>query len=112
MHYRFYLLDQDGHIKAAETFSSPNDSMARETANLAYDACSDEFENYELWRGSERVAGRCDRANGAGQLRISDVVSARQDNILELEDRLQRTFACVRRSRKLLETTAALRNRM
>jgi hypothetical protein len=29
MHYRFYLLDQDGNIKAAETFSSPDDSTAQ-----------------------------------------------------------------------------------
>jgi len=112
MQYRYYLLDCDDHIKAAETFSAPDDVMARETAKLVYDACDDEFAMYELWRGAEFVAKGSDRANAAGGIGLSDVVSARQENILDLEDRLQRTFACVRRSRKLLETTAALRRRI
>jgi hypothetical protein len=112
MIYRFYLLDQDSHIKAAETFSAPDDAGAHEVASLVYGACNDEFGSYELWRGAQRVAGGCDGVNAAGELTLADVILARQENVLDLEDRLQRTFACVRRSRKLLETTAALRSRV
>ena len=112
MQYRYYLLDGDDHIRAAETFSALDDAVARETAKLVYSGCNDEFEKYELWCGGERVARGCNRADAAGELRLSDIVAARQESILDLEDRLQRTFACVRRSRKLLEATTTLRNRI
>jgi hypothetical protein len=112
MLYRFYLLDRDDHIRAAETFCSPDDATAQETADLVYDACDDEFRRYELWRSGERVARGWPGANAAGAPRLSDVVSAREENILDLEERLQQTFACVRKSRKLLEITSALRNRI
>ena len=112
MLYRFYLLDQDNHIKAAETFCAADDATAQETADLVYDACDDEFQRYELWRNGERVTTGWVGANVARGSRLSDVVSTREENILDLEDRLQRTFTCVRRSRKLLEITSALRNRI
>lgn len=112
MQYRYYLLDGDDHIRAAETFSALDDAVARETAKLVYNGCNDEFERYELWRGGERVTGGSNHADAAGELRLSDIVAAHQESILDLEDRLQRTFACVRRSRRLLETTAALRKRI
>jgi hypothetical protein len=112
MHYRFYLIDEDDHIKATETFSAQDDIIARETVNLVYDACNDEFDGYELGRSGERIAGCSHRADAVGKIKLSDVVSARQENILDLEGRLQRTFACVRRIRKLWETATALRGRM
>jgi hypothetical protein len=110
--YRFYLLDQENHINAAESFSAPDDMVAAETAGLVYRACNDQFESYELFQGAKRVAGSRVHADGAGMLKLADVVMARQENILDLEERLQSGFACVRRSKKLLETTAALRNRV
>jgi hypothetical protein len=94
---------------APESFCASDETEAKEVAGTVYEACSDVFYGYELWCGPERVA-KCGRKLTSDEpLRLSEVVWHRQGNILDLEDRLQNTFSCIRESRKLLAATAALR---
>lgn len=113
MDYRVYLLDQKFSIRAAENFAARDDSEAVEVASALHDACSDIFVSCELWRGSSLVAklprASADGHNGTDHSRSisSDIrllLPVRQENVLALEDRLQRSFACVRESHRLLRT--------
>ena len=106
MHYRFYLVDEEDRFRAAESFAVGSDSAAIQVASAVYSACSDVFDGYELWRGTERIAKRR-HTNGVPS--SHEVAELRQTNVLDLEERLQATFACVRNSKKLLEATEHLR---
>jgi hypothetical protein len=107
MNYRVYLLDDLAAIRAAESFSATEDGEAAHVAAVLFEACGDVFHGYELWRGSERIAPRPQPASASRGL--EDVILSRQDIVLDLEDRLQRTFACVNQSRKLLERIDEIR---
>jgi hypothetical protein len=106
MNYRFYLLDENEHIRAGESFTASDDAQATEVAAAVHSACSDVFDGYELWRGNARVAKtrRTRHVSSSAQ----EIVEARQENVLDLMDRLQRTFTCVRESRRLLQVTSYL----
>jgi hypothetical protein len=41
MFYRFYLLDSDRHIRAAESFCASDETEAKQVAATVYEACSD-----------------------------------------------------------------------
>lgn len=111
MHYRFYLVDGGDRFQAAEAFSAPDDAQAAAIAGFCHQACSDVFDGFELWRGTDRVAKYSIALAGAAAAgpAFAEVVRGHQQTILELEDRLQSTFACIRHSKKLLEVTAGLR---
>ena len=120
MNYWLYLLSRTDDLRAADSFNAEDENEAREIAAATYDACSDVFEGYELWQCGKLVAkkklGRvARRAPSPGPLWLSmgteliEVKRRRQENALELEERLQETFTCIRESRKLLVATARLR---
>lgn len=111
MNYRLYLLDSAPSIRAAESYVAANDAEAAEIAAAICNAAGDVFQKCELWRGAEQLATLWpDGRNAIDQRRRSLDISlaARQERILEVEDRLQRSFACVRSSRQLLQTYARL----
>ena len=117
MDYRVYLLDKKFSIRAAENFVARDDGEAVEIASALHDACSDIFASCEVWCGSSLVAklpsALADGQDGAAVSRsvsseIRLLLPIRQENILDLEDRLQRSFACVRESRRLLHTYSEL----
>ncbi|HTW70615.1 MAG TPA: hypothetical protein VME47_12065 [Acetobacteraceae bacterium] len=109
MNFRIYLLDATCRIRAAESFSATNETEAAEMAAATYDACSDVFEGYEVWCGSARLLRGRRTEPGEITLNAWDVVMMRQENILDLEDRLSRSFACVRESCRLLAVSGQLR---
>jgi hypothetical protein len=111
MKYRLYLLDENAHFRAGESFSAVGDTEAAEIAAAVYNACADVFDGYELWRGTQCVLQIRNCLVPDGPITLSDVVAARQENVLDLEERLQRTFACVAASRTLLAATNGLRKR-
>jgi hypothetical protein len=76
---------RDARIGAAESFSAPDDLAAAQVRAIVQECCSDMFEGYEVWRGSKYVA----RTRKGKKVTLQDVVMARQENILDLEDRLQ-----------------------
>jgi hypothetical protein len=110
--YRIYLLDTRGHIDAAASFSVSKDDDAAHVADSVYEASDDVFSGYELWTGGQVISSaqgtRAARANGPD---LHDAIRAHQDIVVDLEERLQKGFACVKRSRKLLEAASTLRDR-
>ncbi len=55
--YRIFLLRQE-KITAHHEFSAENDGWARRAAALAFDACADHCDDFELWYGAHLVASR------------------------------------------------------
>jgi hypothetical protein len=104
--YRIYLLDENASIEAAEFYTAKDDTEATEIAASLHASCSDAFRSYELWHGRERIA-QCVTDRGADP----DIAALHkyQDVILGLEKRLEKSFACLKRSRKLAEAARQLR---
>ena len=106
MDYRIYLMDQEFHIRAAEHFTAPSDAEAIETASALHQACSDTFAWCEVWRGSLLLtklhADGAEYGDGFDAPRVRSLIPVRQENVIQLEERLQRSFACVRESRNLM----------
>jgi len=109
MNFRIYLLDATSRIRAAESFSAHDDSEAAGIALATYDACSDVFEGYELWCGSTCIARRARKGIDRPRLNAWSMAMMRQDDVLDLEDRLHRSFACIRESTRLLTVSSQLR---
>jgi hypothetical protein len=114
MLYRLYLLDERGRIRAAETFSAQSDNEAMKIASKVWNACDDSFQQYELWCGSDRITRARYRAQTGQQKErtAGDITSEYQEHLLDLEERLQRSFVCMPASRKLLAATTELRKRL
>jgi hypothetical protein len=55
--YRVFLLRQ-GKIAAHHEFSAENDALACRAAALAFDACTDYCNDFELWYGMQLVTSR------------------------------------------------------
>ena len=110
MQYRFYLLDVADRFEAAEVFVAQHDREAAEVVAWVYAACSDAFHGYELWRGTERVVKQSRSSPSVRELVSFEIAMAHRATILDLVDRLEGTFPCVRTSQTLPETIARLRN--
>ncbi len=52
--YRTFLLRQ-GKITAHHEFRAENDDWACQAAALAFDACADQCDEFELWKGTQLV---------------------------------------------------------
>jgi hypothetical protein len=104
--YRLYLLDAADHIHVGESFTAPDDATAAQVAALVHDACSDEFPGVEVWQGTRRLPAfdGSPRWQGPGAEQINANLV---QSVLEIEERLHRSFAAVRRSQKLVERTKA-----
>ncbi len=55
--YRIFLLRQ-GKITAHHEFGADNDARACRAAALAFDACTDHCDDFELWFGVQLIASR------------------------------------------------------
>jgi hypothetical protein len=111
--YRVYLLDTNGRIEAAETFSASTDDDAADVACSVYEASNDVFSGYELWAGEQFISTMKNPQIKREKKRNFDAaVQRHQDTVLELEEKLQTAFACVKRSRKLLHASARIRTRI
>lgn len=110
MDYRVYLLAGDGHIRAAENFTAASHGEATDIATALHDACSDVFPACEVWQGRFVVC----KLPLASQRFLPEVrisIDARQKATLDLEDRLQSSFAGVRRCRALMGALDGLKGR-
>jgi hypothetical protein len=107
LQYRIYLLSLEGRIAGAESFYSTGDDEAAEMAFDLYSLSSDVVVGYELWRGAVRLVQALDRPK-PGSPNFDDMLISRQERMLELQERLRSTFACIRQSRQLLEATTIL----
>jgi hypothetical protein len=107
LEYRVYLFNLEGRIAAAQSFYSTSDDEAAEMAFDLYSLSSDVVVGYELWCGTLRLI----EANNRPQPmlpNLDDMMISRQARMLELEERLQSTFACIRESRQLMAAVSAL----
>lgn len=111
--YRIYLLDTNGLIDAAKSFSASTDDDAAEVAGSVYEASNDVFSGYEVWDREQCLFSmQSPPAKRDKRRNLDAAVQRHQDTVLELEEKLQRAFACVKRSRKLLQMTTRIRDRM
>jgi hypothetical protein len=110
LQYRVYLLNSEGRIAAAESFYATGDEEALGIAFDLYNLSSDAVDGYELWRGAVRLTAASNQPQQA-YLNREDTIISRQERMLELEERLWRSFVCIRESRRLLEAMTDLRDR-
>jgi hypothetical protein len=111
MHYRMYLLDERKHIWAGESFSADGDKEASTIGASVHSVCNDTFPGYEVWCGTRLVAAGYDPPVAETALAVELLTGRRQESVLDLEERMQRTFLRVQRKRKLLEARSQLRYR-
>lgn len=109
MQYNFYLLGVDNRIRATDTFSASNDEDAAQIAGDAYLLAQDEFGGFELWRYGTLLSG----SRGPRHVRVPSPAAwwsdVRQQRALELEERLESSFECIRSSRELMKRIDELR---
>ena len=106
MEFRFYLVDEARRIVAVDAFEADSHAEALQEAAIIFDTCRDSLAGYELWCGAEVVM--TNRDLNPGRLPTWDQLSRRrQQFVCDREQILYDSFACVRNSRKLLETLSA-----
>jgi hypothetical protein len=110
MQYRIYLMGSGGRIQAAESFMVKNDGEAKEVAKALYGSCGKRFDSAELWRGTEMVMRQVSDGVEAS-VGLQELIDKRQESIAQLEEMLERSFACVRESRELMATLNKIRGR-
>ena len=82
-------------------------------ANTLAGACSDCFEDYDLWDGTNHLLSAETKLSSFFFPDSAEEVStASQQSLLDREETLLRSHVSMARSRRLLEATAALRNRL
>jgi hypothetical protein len=75
-------------------------------------ACSDHYEDFDLWDGSSHIAGSETKRLAHLVDTAEEVTIASQQSVLDAEDALLRSELVIARSRKLLEATEELRYRL
>jgi len=111
MDFRMYLLDDNGQIQAAHSFSEATDGEAADFTALLYSLCDDVFTGYEVWRGTHIMCAG-ERSPAQPKETLASVNERRQRLVVEREESLMDSFACVRSSRKLIHELDALRERL
>jgi hypothetical protein len=107
-YYRVYLLNSERRVRAAESFLSENDKAACEEAALLLGFCDDIFAGFELWRGPRCISVETGARQSSVLPSWEDIGHARQELVIQLEIRMQRTFAAVRESQKLLAMSSEI----
>ena len=109
--YRMRLSDSDGttlwvYLRA----ESRADAMW--AAYALGHACSDYFEDFDLWDGTNHLLSADAKLSSFFSDSAEEVAAASQQSLLDIEETLLHSEVAVARSRKLLEATAALRDRL
>ena len=81
-------------------------------ANALAGACSDYFEEFDLWDGTNHLLSADAKLSSFFSDSAEEVAAASQQSLLDIEETLLHSEVAVARSRKLLEATAALRDRL
>jgi len=81
-------------------------------ANALAGACSDYFEEFDLWDGTNHLLSADTKLSFFFSDSGEEVAAASQQSLLDTEETLMRSEVAVAHSRRLLEATAALRNRL
>ena len=75
-------------------------------------ACSDCFDDFDLWDGTNHLLSTDTKFSSFFSDSAEEVAAASQQSLLDIEETLLHSEVAVARSRKLLEATAALRDRL
>ena len=81
-------------------------------ANALASACSGYFEDYDLWDGKNHLLNADTSLSAFFSNSAVEVSTASQRSLLDTEEAILYSKVSVARSRRLLEATAALRNRL
>lgn len=103
--YRLHFLDDTRSVLGLYDFPADTDDDALEIAQLTFDACSDRAKSFEVWHGARLVAS----AGGTSAATLEQVVTARQIQAVELEERIRDSKWAVASSKRLLGRLDALR---
>jgi hypothetical protein len=105
------LSDSDG-ITLWVYLQAESRADAMWTAYALGSACSDYFEDFDLWDGTNHLLSAETKLSSFFSDSAEEVAAASQQSLLETEETLLHSEVAVARSRKLLEATAALRDRL
>jgi len=81
-------------------------------ANALRGACSDYFEDFDLWDAPNHLLSADTKLSFFFSDSAEEVAAASQQSLLDVEETLLHSQVAVAHSRKLLEATAALQNRL
>jgi hypothetical protein len=81
-------------------------------ANALGGACSDCFEDFDLWDGTSHLLSADTKLSFFFSDSAEEVATASQQSLLDTEEAILHSNVSVAHSRRLLEATAALRDRM
>jgi hypothetical protein len=109
--YRLHLTREHGTIWASGTFPAADDVGANLIACVICDASEGDFEGYELWRGEVCLTFAPKRHRSAEKLTIDALDAARELAIIDLEDQLQRSYACIASSKALMARLDEMKSR-
>jgi len=108
MIYRLYLFSSGNEIAAAEHFSASDDAEADGLADTLYEVAGNRFTGYEVWREATLVVTARPKARRGARFDPATWKRAQQLHLLELEDRLAKSFACIRSSQALMDAVDKL----
>jgi len=104
--YRIYFLDRRGAIQAREEFDAPSDGDAVIIGSLVADVCSETYASYEIWSFNRRVV---EPLASIPAISLAEISEDFQEQVLKLEDSMQRSRWAVAKSQRLIEKSNALR---
>jgi hypothetical protein len=107
--YRIYFLF-GGHFVAAHDFLAQGDNAALALAYALQDACSDGYDDFELWQGGRLIAGNAVSRRRQHTPHTSDVTARMQEDLLATEEALLSSRRAIAQSRKLLQSIERLRH--
>lgn len=107
--YRLFFLDEKGAIEARQELTAENDQTAIALSTIVFEACSEVYSGFELWSFDRRVMAATPGIGKLASIVLEDVTRDMQQRVLEVEDAIQRSHWRVAHSRKLLDSTDALR---
>lgn len=97
--YRIYLFGE-GAICGRHDFAAPSDQNAIEVALVLFDACADDCQSFDLWRGTKRIA----IPRLVAPRSFDELSAANQELVVETEEGIVQSEWNVAKSRRLLET--------
>lgn len=111
--YRLYLLDGGHAIQARDEFGAEDDAAAVVIAQCLFDACSDIYQGYELWCGSNRLTSPLDGSRQAAPFRtLAEITQSTQEVVAERERILLDSAWAITRSQKLVSANRELQHEL
>jgi hypothetical protein len=103
---------EDGVVQAQDVFTFAHDTGALVIADWLFEACSDLYDGYELWRGSQRFRPLSELAVSGLSLSIrsnGEATRSAQEVVLEREQILAASSATIARSKRFMRESARLK---